>query len=381
METQTNKTSVRDYFLRTIAVLGLIAILLLGAWGIIQLAFALPNVFGNIGNSFTSLFTHNTAPASTKEDVAVSVPATTPNGQPVTVSWVHANADKSGQYSYALSYACESGLSVKAPLPNGSYQSVPCNTLFNYVNASGRMTLVPSVSGASQLLAVTVTATKLATGAVSASGNATTNVTAKAATAPAATTPPAPAHTKPSTSYTKPSTTYYPAARPASLYGYGDLAVRITSVSPSYSNTVIKFVIENIGTNSIPAGWTFNANLPINGSLPADGRGQGYTFGSQPQQALYPGDKIAYTLSFAGTNQANQYQYDQYGYQGGYGYASSGYNCNGYVCNNNNYVSNGYPAYNYGYQTAVITITADPQNYVPEYNKGNNTAQTTIPLY
>ena len=136
-------------------------------------------------------------------------------------------------------------------------------------------------------------------------------------------------------------------------------------------------MIENDGTNIVPGGWTFNASLPINGT---------YTFASQPQQALYPGDKIAYTLSFAGTNQATAYPSYNYGTTNPYGYGYSntaaystgGYACNGYVCNNNNVVNTTYPTYpysNYGYgnqyQTATITITADPQNLVPEYNKGN----------
>ncbi len=385
-EVKPAKTSLKDVLLRTVAVLGLIAILLLGAWGIIQLAFAIPSVFSNLGGSVSSLFTNSTAPASTstKEAITVTAPASIANGQTLDVSWMHANAASNNQYSYAISYACQSGLSLKAPLPNGSYQSVPCNTLFNYVNASQHMSVIPNVTGASEPLAITVTATKLSTGAVSAQGTATTNVTAKAV----ATTQPSTSSgqaTTPATSTSKPSTTYYPAAtRATSLYGYGDLAVHFTSVAPSTGTTIIKFIIENDGTNVIPAGWTFNATLPINGS---------YTFASQPQQALYPGDKIAYTLSFAGTNASTAYPYNTVspygystGYSSGYGYTSTGYNCNGYSCSNNNYVSNGYPynygyGYNAGYQTAVITITADPQNLVPEYNKGNNVAQTTIPLY
>ena len=370
-EVKTAKTPVKDFFLRAIAVLGLIAILLLGAWGIIQLAFAIPGVFSNLGSGVSSLFTSSSAPASTKETVTVTMPASVGNGGTLDVSWMHANADSSGQYSYAISYACQSGLSVKAPLPTGNYQAVPCNTLFNYVNASQHMSLVPSVTGASQPLTVTVTATKLSTGAVTAQGTATTNVTAGAA-AQTTTTKPA---------STKSATTYYPAAtRVTNLYGYGDLAVHFTSVSPSAGINIIKFVIENDGTNVVTAGWTFKATLPINGS---------YTFASQPQQALYPGDKIAYTLSFAGTNHTSAYSYATtnnpygYGYQSS-GYTTSGYNCNGYSCTNNNVVTNGYPynyGYNTGYQTAVVTITADPQNYIPEYNKSNNTAQTTIPLY
>lgn len=385
METNEKKTPVKDLFLRTIAVLGLIAILLLGAWGIIQLAFAIPSVFGDLGASISSLFTNTTttttAPAS-NESVTVTTPANLSSGQTLEVSWMHSNADQSAQYSYAISYACESGLSVKAPLPTGSFQTVPCNTLFNYVNASEHMNLVPTVTGSASVpLTVTVVATKLSTGDVTASGNSTTTLAPQSGAAQTTTAAPA------TSSYTSttPSTTYIPAARPAALYGYGDLSVHFTSVAPSATLTVVKFVIENDGTNVVPAGWTFNATLPINGT---------YTFGSQPQQALYPGDKIAYTLSFAGmdtapytTNTVNPYGYATSGY------ASSGYTCNGYNCSNNNSVTTSYSnpyttsnyayGYGYGYQapSATITITADPQDLIPELNKGNNIAQTTVPLY
>ena len=376
METHEKSTPIKDLFLRAIAVLGLIAVLLLGAWGIIQLAFALPSIFDDIGTSISSLFNHNTntpAAVSSKETLTVTLPSSVTSGSSLAVSWMHQNADTSGQYSYAISYACQDGLSVKAPLPTGSYQVVPCNTLFNYVNASQHMSVIPTITGSATIpLTVSVVATKLSTGQVTSSGTATISVTPNTTKTTTATT-----HTS-----TTRSTTYYPAARRAtSLYGYGDLAVHFTSVAPSASRATITFVIENDGTNVVPAGWTFTANLPIQGS---------YSFGSQPQQTLYPGDKIAYTLSFAGINRATYPVYSN-GYNNSYGYSYpntsgyniSGYNCNGYNCINNYTQPTSYPTYGYGAsnQSATITITADPQNYVPEYNKGNNIAQTTIPLY
>ena len=132
----------------------------------------------------------------------------------------------------------------------------------------------------------------------------------------------------------------------------------------------MQFTITNIGTNIVGSGWTFNASLPINGS---------YTFASQPQQALYPGDKIVYSLSFDNTYGTAQYpQYQNSGYTAG------GYNCNGYNCSNTNQY--GYPnntGYNYtnGYSLGTVTITADPQNYIVELNKGNNYASISTPIY
>lgn len=378
MEPQ-KKTPVKDVFLRTVAVLGLIAILLLGAWGIIQLAFALPDAFSSAGSGISSLFNHPGAPStstSSKESLTVSTASSLSSGQTLLVSWKHNNADQNSQYSYAVSYACQPNLTIKAPLPTGAYQTVPCNTPFNYVNASDHMNVVPVLSGSiSMPLTITVITTKLSTGQITATGSASTNIAFATGSQTSTAKPTA-------TTASKPSTTYYPAAtKPATLYGYGDLAVTITSVAPAVTGTTVTFTIANVGTNMINAGWTFNASLPINGS---------YQFASQPQQALNPGDKIAYTLSFnPGTNgYTNGYPYTttpNYGYTTGYGYSTSGYTCNGYSCSNNNYVTN-YPGqyqypYSNSYSTGVVTITADPLNLIPELNKNNNFAQTTVALY
>ena len=75
-----------DMFLRTIAVLGLIAVLILGAWGIIQLAVAIPAIFSTLGSGTSSLFTGTSA----KESMTVSTAATINSGQTLQVSWTHA---------------------------------------------------------------------------------------------------------------------------------------------------------------------------------------------------------------------------------------------------------------------------------------------------
>lgn len=364
METHTvvkEKASYTDLFLRTVAVIGLIAVLLLGAWGIIQLAVAIPNLFGSIGSG--SLNT-----SAQKEMLTVSSPASITSGQTVQLSWTHKNADTSAQYSYAISYACQDGLSLGVPVPTGAYQQVPCNTPFNYVNAGAHMTMIPAVTGTASLpLVFTVSATKLSTGAITATGTSTTQVMPGAAATKPAATAAKPATTKPAA--------YYPAATRAALYGYPDLATRIISVTPNGTRTTVQFVIENDGTNIVPGGWTFNASLPINGS---------YTFTSQPQQALYPGDKIVYNLAFDNTYNAAQYpQYPSTGYSAS-GYACNGYNCGGTyynTCNNNSCNTNYNNGYANSYSAGTVTITADPLNYITELNKANNTATAITPVY
>ncbi len=359
METHEVKSPVRDTVLRAIAVLGLIAVLLLGAWGIIQLAVSIPSLFSNIGSGSFSFF--NAAPKT--ETLTVDSVANLTSGQTLQVSWNHQNKND-GAYSYSISHACKDGLSVKAPLPTGSYQTVACNTPFNFVNASNKMTLLPTVTKSATPLVLTVSATNLATGAITSQGSATTNV---APTTKAVVTPTKPVVTTPSNS----GTTYVPATTRAALYGYGDLAIRINSITPSANGlTSVVFTVENLGTNIVASGWNFNANLPVNGS---------YLYTSPAQRALNPGDKIVFTLTFSNNYTGGTYPYDNgWGYSGnGYYTGTGSYNCNGYtVCYQNQQPTN--YGYNYQYTTynnygGPITITVDPQNFVWESNENNNT--------
>jgi hypothetical protein len=245
METP-QKTPLKDVSIRAIAILGLVAVLLLGAWGIIQLAVSIPTLLGTIGGGVSALFTRPAQTEPVQDTKAVSAPTTTKTATKATVK---------------------------------------------------------------------------------------TTVSKNTSTSPAA-------------------------PRPA-LWGLGDLAVYINSVSPAGNGlTAITFTIENIGTNSIAGGWVFNANLPINGS---------YIFTSQPQHALNPGDKVVYTLTYSNSN----------AYTGG----QSSYICNGYLpCFQPSHdpIDYGYGNYNlpaqagYSYRNGPVTITADPQNVVWESNESNN---------
>ncbi len=322
-------TTFRENVLRIIAVIGLIAILLLGAWGIIQLAFYLPTFFGNWGKA--------------KEALSVSIPAQTVSDKAAIVSWKHTG--KTGEYSYALSYTCAAGLTFAAPVPTGAYQLIPCNTPFNFVSASSSMQIIPVLQGTkSATTTLTVAATRLSDGTIAVKGTAKTTVAASSTPATVATSTPTytpattkPAQPKPTTSTSKPTTTYVPSGRTTNLYGAGDLAVQITS-APSQasagSRVSLQFVITNIGTNVVAAGWTFNAILPYQPI---------YVYPSAAQQTLYPGDKIVYTLGY-------------------------------------DVVGNNYDYYSYG-STASATIEVDPANYVYEASEYNNTAVATYQVY
>jgi hypothetical protein len=261
------------------------------------------------------------------------------------VQWKHNN--KSGQYAYTLSYTCADGVSVKAPVPTGAYQAVDCNTPFNFINASSSMPLIVT-AGKTTPVVFSIASTKLSNGLVTASSTSSINVT-KTAVAGTKTTKPA---TKPSA----PATTYVPSGRMTNLYGYADLAVTVLSSVNNGSRTTIQFQVINAGTNVSPANWSLEAHLPIQG---------GYTYPSGGQRALYPGDKVVYTLTFDNYSYTSQpCGVTTYSY--GYGYVTP--------CTTQDY-GGGYYSNAYGQHS--VTIQVDPYNYVTEVTKANNYATAT----
>lgn len=352
----TGTPTFKDRALRAIAILGLIALLLLGAWGIIQIAFTL---YGFLGNAAPAPATVTTK----TEQVVVTVPSTIQSGTPFTLSFTHQNA--SGNYAYQLSYSCASGLSVQAPLPTGGTQAVACNTPFNYTNANAQVQLTATVNGTAPVTTSFIVAAKsLANNTITASASANTTVQPAANTTP-----------KPTTSTSKPTTTYVPAKTAArTFYGSPDLSVTMGQVTNYGGRYSVQFTIQNTGTNVVPYGWTFNASLPVSNN---------YTYTSNPQQALNPGDKIVYNLGFSGTQNSYTYGYvnnspypancgytANYTYNGVYTYPGTSYTCNqntnyGYTYNTNPY------GYNY---SSRVTVTVDPYNYVSESSEYNNTA-------
>ena len=382
----TGKTTFKDRALRAIAILGLIAILLLGAWGIIQIAFTL---YGFLGAS-TPTPVVQTAPKP--EAMVVTAPGVINSGVPFTLSFSHQNA--TGNYSYQISYSCAANLSLQAPLPTGSLQTVPCNTPFNYTNATSNVELTATVTGTAQAAtSFNVTAINLATKAASVTGAAASTVLpVKAATTPVTTTK------TPTKTTSTPGSTYVAAAHTTTLHGLPDLSVSMGNVVDNGGRYSVQFTIKNSGTNIAPAGWTFNAVLPTN---PA------YTYTSSQQQALYPGDKIVYTLGFTmqnnnaygyttptnsyGTSYASGCGYGtNYTYNGTYTYPNISYGCT--TGSGTNYSPSYYTSYptsyssNYNYSSYsfgpyVMTVTADPSNYISETSEANNSASVTLSNY
>lgn len=296
---------IRTASLKGLAVVGFIAILIFGIWGVIQVGRSLPNVFSAISAaavSLSSIF----VPA---ERLEISLPsANITSGEPFTLTWTHEG--KRGDGTYTVSFACRDGLTMEAPSRTGVYQKVFCNTPFNLTNESSSMKLI-ALSSQSRYLDVPMklTFTRLSDGKVTAeTETALTVINDKISTTvtPAPTTPTTP--TTGTGTGVRPGTpsrnTYIvtQAGRASDPNGRPDLAVTILDTGSIDSNNVytkagvikrtergaVRFVVENLGTKTVD-GWMFNAVLP---TLPM------HIFSSPMQPALGPGDKIEYTLGF-----------------------------------------------------------------------------------
>ena len=245
---------------------------------------------------------------------------------------------------------------------------------WQHTNSCVRHTLTATLTGSASVpTTFTVAAKNLATNAVSASGTTQVTVSPAAAAMTTSVTTTAPAKTS--------TATYVAATRTSTLYGLSDLAVSIGTVSQNAGRYSVQFTVQNVGTNVAPAGWNFNASLPTSPT---------YTYTSPAQQALYPGDKIVYTLGFTmqnGYSYNSSYPYSygystsypsncgytqNYTYNGAYSYPDTSYGCN----------TNGYNTYGYqSYGSEIFTVTVNPDNYVSESSSGNNTASIDLSAY
>ena len=338
--------------MRAVAVVGLVAVLLVGAWGIIQIAFYIPTLFDTTtSTTITQTTQTNTLSTTVSTSTATQLPLVpetlslmAPNiitsGQAFLLLWNHQG--ETGAYAYQVSYSCAANLSAKTLVPTGTYKEVACNTPFDFIDATSSMPLALIVVGQKQATtSLVIFAQRLADGTVTAVASSTT-VVLPALHASAAT----PTNTSATTTTAKatPVTTAKPAtsSKRASLSGFPDFTVQILSVTPTSANTnsalgpvhyTAQFVIQNIGTNVTPANWAFDAIIPLNSP---------YTYHSPMQQKLYPGDKIVYTLGFD------------------------------IPLNNNQY---------FAQHQDIFTVIADPQNIAQENNEQNNIASLPLPVY
>jgi hypothetical protein len=312
--TQKNQPAYKSAFLKAAAALGFIAVLIFGAWGVLQVARLVPSIGSALSTaavSLSSIF----VPAEHLTIVMDSANVT--SGEPFVVSWKHEG--KRGDGTYTVTFVCRDGLSMQTLAENGVYQNVVCNVPFNLTNASSEIKLIAYSTNAKFLdVPLSLQFTRLSDGKVTATTQTALTVmndkavasdtTGTPTTQPAVVTPAPkpvvkPVVHKPVVPVTNTYTTYTTNVRVSDPNGHPDLAVTIlnsgyidpiTNVyTPSSfihrgDHGAVRFTVTNSGTKAVD-NWNFNAVLP---TFPM------HIYSSDMQPALGPGDSMEYTIGF-----------------------------------------------------------------------------------
>ncbi len=265
---------------------------------------------------------------------------------PISFTYEHKNQQTTEDGNYYLSYSCSNGLSLS--VVDGKTTEVICGRPFEITNFStSSLSILPALRGESASTTIEVSYVENATSTTPEQGRvikgeATLNVVktlaqTKATTSPATKGPtstvkptPKPTTSKPTTGTTPTPTvtptptavSRQPGAKTERFYqidpstqsaiptpnstirtGSVDLAVTVLAIGKIEAGTnrftptatlkstdriAVQFEIANNGTEAV-TDWTFATTLPIDPP---------YTFMSEKQQVLTPGDYIVYTIGF-----------------------------------------------------------------------------------
>jgi len=322
-ENQMKKSEkVASTILRVLAIVGLIAILVLATWVVVQGSRALPNIGQNLSaaaSSVRSIF--RTAPSESLvfelENRTLSV------NEPIVVSWAYTGENQPA--SYTFTYECGSNVELNIEHEYG-WDKLPCGTAQNVednqvsilaTNNQTRfedITLTVDAGTLRDTTVITIMNSDIATLHVPGSTSTATTTTAQATSTastetktteePKTTTP-----TKPTTVATvTPKPVIKPTPIVVPLYsGPADLVVEIAQtgvlaevrgedtffpISPIPSNKVaaVTFTVTNRG--GLDSGsWIFKAELPTEGD-------RDYSYTSPVQTSLSSGMQVEYTLGF-----------------------------------------------------------------------------------
>ncbi len=318
---QNKKKNFENAAMKTLAVLGLLAVLGVGLWGSVALVRVMPKAFSAIGKTISTAAVSLSSIFIPAENLALTSSAATVNsGESFTLTFAHTGKHAPGGYS--LSLPCRDGVAVDfSTTETGAYTPVNCgatstpltmgadNGVIRMIALStkNRYTDVPftlsftteSGSVITDSVTVTVVNNKVADNSTT-TGSTTSNSNS-------GTTGSTGTHTTPGNTTTDvrpiPTTNPNPVNNPngqADLavtfvdFGYIDSATNafVSSTTPSTNPSMklaVKFSIANIGTKATGDNWQFAANLP---TMP------NYIYQSDAQRILAPGDRIEYTLAF-----------------------------------------------------------------------------------
>jgi hypothetical protein len=305
----------KDRVLKTLAVGGFVALIIIISWVSIRIVSYLPTAVTSLASIADSVY--NYQPPSL---VVVSSKNITNNKETVTISW---NVPKeSGTFTFA--YDCADGVAIDMRSGEGNIQSLSCGTNYNVGNVSAvdiivfsektRFTDVPYSIGFIPDTGDTPTATKDSVLTV-----VNPNISPVDSTDEVMVTPPKPVdvvvNPNPKTATATPTTpkpttpkkpvtptytqTYIYEVPVSNPNGFTDLGAKFLATgvitNGTFINTgaitrnaqgAIQFEVKNFGTKTSNS-WTFVAKLP-----------NGTTYTSLPQTALKPNERAILTLGF-----------------------------------------------------------------------------------
>jgi len=305
--------------IKTLAIIGFIAAVILGLWIAVQLIQALPTAFKNLASIADGLYGRGSVFVLTTEKEIIN------SGEPFNIYWT--NVTKDGEFT--LTYQCADGISAEVRDESGAIVPLLCGkaiTLSQGNLEGGKETLEVVVKAEKQrftdvlftvaffpessesalyeknLSVTVVNATIPQGGIVQGIGTTTKPVVKPVPTKPVVAKPVVkPAYTptpKPTGYYTVPvSTTGYQASNPN---GFTDLDVKLIGVG-TMSNGVfhakstleknddaaMQFSVKNIGTKT-SSDWTYKASFPSEDD----------TYTSGKQSSLLPGERAIVTIRF-----------------------------------------------------------------------------------
>ena len=356
MAEESHSAAGSNFMSSVVAIIAFIVLIVIVLWGLVHLTSFSRTWLG-------SLLTRSTP------GIVVSVPKIATSTEPFNVTWKYTTAAKG---TYAFLYQCKSGLQIRTAGQNNTENLVPCGAAYTIPGADTSLSVTPYLSGTSSVsVPVSIIFMPSATSTSGAQGSASVLIRVPGAmpTPVVATVmnPVASTTQTVTTSTTQPTTNQ----KPARVYrGAADLAVRIVAVGvidpstgafvrrpPTSPDDVsaVQFDIGNVGGS--PSGtYYFEARLPTQ---------NGYTYSSQPQNPLGPGDHVLNTLRFTDANPMGGNVYLTITTED----ANNVNNDTSQWMNGTGYNYSAYPAYEYQqYQYVPPQPMYDPQyNYSQQY--------------
>lgn len=300
----TTKQTAKSVVVKSLAIIGLVALLALGTWGTVQIIRTTPSLFSGLSAAVSSL-SFKFFPAGTPSLSLTLQSYSVKSDEAFTLTWNEEEAPT--EHRYAFVYECADELSFTTPNTNGGTTRIACGELYTFESATRSLTLTP-LSHTTRFLDVTIKLSMVTENQIVAEDEVMLTVVSERIVSSTSTTPaPTPA---PSTGGGSTGTSYYPvyttvtAPRTSDPNGYIDLSVEIleTGVLESRGDRFVstgrnldqderggvRFVVRNLGTKTAE-DWIFEAKLP---TRPA------FTYKSKSQPDLGPGDRIEFTLGF-----------------------------------------------------------------------------------